>query len=154
MSTISKQKHSSGVANKIPYWERLLVEFIDSKRNEPFVWGSNDCIHFVNEAYKVQYGFNLFQTIESAIYHDLESSLKVAFQHLGTIKLDEATDKLLTRINTNFLQFGDIAFIDTTDFGTGSGSAFGLYLGEKIACLGLDGLVFVDRGYAKFGWRT
>ena len=154
MSTISKRKLSTGVANKVPYWERLLVEYIDTKRVEPFVWGSNDCIHFVNGAYKVQYNQNLFETIDSAIYTDLESSLKVAYEHLGTVKLDEATDQLLDRINSNFLQYGDIAFIDTTDFGTGSGHAFGLYIGEQIACLGLDGLVFVHRKYAKFGWRT
>lgn len=154
MSTISKQKRSSGVASKVPYWERLLVEFIDRKRSEPFAWGSNDCIHFVNEGYKIQYNRNLFSTIDSADYNDLESSFKVAMEHLGTIKLDEATDKLLTRINANFLQFGDIVYIDTTDFGTGSGHAFGLYLGEQIACVSLDGLVFVPRKYAKYGWRT
>jgi hypothetical protein len=108
----------------------------------------------VNEGYKIQYNRNLFSTIDSADYNDLESSFKVAMEHLGTIKLDEATDKLLTRINANFLQFGDIVYIDTTDFGTGSGHAFGLYLGEQIACVSLDGLVFVPRKYAKYGWRT
>lgn len=33
-----------------PDWPSRLVDFIESRRNSPFVWGSNDCLCFAADA--------------------------------------------------------------------------------------------------------
>lgn len=38
------------VLKRLPNWPELLARYVESKANEPFVWGANDCCSFAINA--------------------------------------------------------------------------------------------------------
>ena len=153
MSTISKQNKFSGAANKLPHWERLLDNYIQTNIDHPFEWGTFDCVSFANGAFKVQYGFDCVQANE---YADAKSALKALKKICKTTDLVESVDQFLTRINPNLIRRGDIALVEGNiiDQIDGVGASLGVCIGDKIACVSISGLVFVSFTQARIAWRV
>ena len=153
MSTISKQNKFSGAANKLPHWERLLDNYIQTNIDHPFEWGAFDCVSFANGAFKVQYGFDCVQANE---YSDAKSALKALKKICKTTDLAESVDQFLTRINPNLIRRGDIALVEGNiiDQIDGVGASLGVCIGDNIACVSMSGLVFVSFTQARIAWRV
>ena len=150
---ISKASKLSGVVNKVPHWESLLDNYINSCRSKSFAWGSFDCVRFADGAYQVQYGINLFPPFD---YNDLKSAQKGLKKFCKTINLAESVDQFLPRKEKMLLSRGDLVFHNSalSINVDGVGGSIGVCLGSKIALVGEKSLQFDSIETALFGWKV
>jgi len=116
----------------------ILAEYIHSKLDLPFAWGSNDCVTFVLGWVEIHTGCN----------H--KSSLQPWLSEIEAVKAIKAAGGLLHKCNELFKPVnplaavdGDIALIDRTVY---------LFSGPNIVGPGSSGLVFDDRMRVKCAW--
>jgi hypothetical protein len=58
---------------RYPDWPERLAAFIETRRAEPFAWGSNDCGLFAADAVRAIYGIDLAHDLRGA-YHSEEGA--------------------------------------------------------------------------------
>lgn len=126
-------------------WPNLLEAYIDSKRNEPFKWGTNDCALFAKGA------------IETVLVESSTSDLVIRYRSAtGAMKwlvdheaddLWDYMDKHFERIPVKMAQRGDLIGHITTD------KSLGVCLNGMFATPSDDGLMFVSLDDAVTAWR-
>ncbi len=126
--------------------QRTLADYIEEKRNEQFVYGLNDCCQFVREGVERVTGKPI-DTSDIGKYSTVKEALRVlkkqgGFESLGKKYFGDP-------IEPTYAQRGDIVLFNYKDV-----EAVGLCVGDKIACLDKDGVVFIDLlENAKLAWR-
>lgn len=128
---------------RLSSWSHNLEDFIDSLRDKPFSWGKNDCLTFANGSHIAMTG--------NALASDWVGGYSSAFgakkryltllKKQGSKSIIEAIDKRLQRLNTTLPPRGSIAARKADNPVTGV--SLGVCVGEKIAYVGDDGLVFM-----------
>lgn len=126
-------------------WPNLLEAYIDSKRNEPFKWGTNDCALFAKGA------------IEAVLVESSTSDLVIRYRSAtGAMKwlvdheaddLWDYMDKHFERIPVKMAQRGDLIGHITTD------KSLGVCLNGMFATPSDNGLMFVSMDDAVTAWR-
>ena len=104
---------SSGILTmieRIPNWESALSDYILSKRDEPFVYGQNDCCMFAAGAMIVITGIDPIPEFRGK-YKSLTSSIK-ALKEFGAGDLEKTIDGKLPEIPVGLARRGDVAFYD------------------------------------------
>ena len=124
-----------------------LIEFLQSRRDQPFVWGENDCCLFVADGIKVFTGID--HASEFRGQYSSELGAAKALKRLGAGDLTSTlTAKFGSPIPPLHAMRGDIALIDVNG-ATNVGLVFG-----AVYCPGENGLVEQPLSFAQCAWRT
>jgi len=94
--------------NRLDNWPALLAKYFLEKKDQPFVWGKNDCCRFADGAVIAITGQSMMQSFNY-------SSEKQALRLLKT-QLRELTSKELGQsIKPAFAQRGDVVLVHRGD---------------------------------------
>lgn len=132
---------------RLANWPDLLSEHIEEWRHKKFEWGKADCALFCLYAEKAICGSSRFDDFIGQ-YSSAAGSAK-ALLKIGAGDLAASVGARLDEIEPIKAQRGDVALIDTPD-----GDALSLVVGDKVAAMGKDGLIFLSLGAAKRVWRV
>ena len=132
---------------RLANWPDRLAEHIEKWRNKKFRWGTSDCSMFVLQAEKAMCGESRFQDFVGQ--YKSEDGSKKALEEIGKGSLEATLDDRLEVVNVKSAMRGDVALIETPD-----GDALSLVIGNQIAAMSKQGLVFVPLSAAKKVWRV
>ena len=132
---------------RLANWPDLLANHIEEWRHKKFEWGKADCALFCFYAEKAMCGSSRFDDF-SGKYRSAAGSAK-ALLKIGAGDLAASVGARLQEIEPHKAQRGDVALIDTPD-----GNALSLVVGDKVAAMGKDGLVFLPLSAAKQAWKV
>lgn len=126
-------------------WPNRLEAYVESKRSEPFKWGTNDCALFARGA------------VESILVESSTSDLVMRYRSAaGAMKwlidheaedLWDFVDKHFERIPVKMAQRGDLVGHMTTD------KSIGVCLNGMFATPSDNGLLFASMDDAVTAWR-
>lgn len=128
-------------------WPTRLNDHIEEWRHKKFEWGKADCALFCLYAEKAICGSSRFDDFIGK-YRSAAGSVK-ALLKIGGGDLAASVGARLAEIETSKAQRGDVALIDTP-----AGDALSLVIGDKVAAMGKDGLVFLPLSAAKKAWKV
>jgi len=128
-------------------WPTRLNDHIEEWRHKKFEWGKADCALFCLYAEKAICGASRFDDFIGK-YRSAAGSAK-ALLKIGAGDLAASVGARLREIKVLEAQRGDVALIDTPD-----GDALSLVVGDKVAAMGKDGLVFLPLSAAKKAWKV
>ena len=128
-------------------WPSRLNDHIEEWRHKKFEWGKADCALFCLYAEKAICGASRFDDFIGK-YRSAAGSAK-ALLKIGGGDLSASVGARLAEIEPYKAQRGDVALIDTP-----LGDALSLVVGDKVAAMGKDGLVFLPLSAAKQAWKV
>ena len=128
-------------------WPDRLQAHIEEWRHKKFEWGKADCALFCLYAEKAICGSSRFDDFIGQ-YRSAAGSVK-ALLKIGGGDLAASVGARLREIKPSEAQRGDVALIDTP-----LGDALSLVVGDKVAAMGKDGLVFLPLTAAKQAWKV
>lgn len=120
---------------RLSNWESPLSEYIASKRNEPFAYGSNDCCYFCFGAIEAITGQDCMAEFRGK--YDTEFGSLRALKEIGQGDLESTMDHKFPTVEIALAQRGDIAFF---------GGCIGVVMGSFAWFLSDDGLERIPRG--------
>jgi hypothetical protein len=115
-----------------------LHDYITAQLQNPFAWGTHDCICFVVGWVEVVTGIEHLQRYKP---WSNEREAWHIIRKLGG--LESEFDKYLKRIPPNLAKDGDIALVDKCAY---------IFSGRFIVSVATDGLIFKDRMEATCAW--
>lgn len=122
-------------------WETNLATYIESKRDEPFAYGSNDCCYFCFGAIEAITGQDCMAEFRGK--YDTEFGSLRALKEIGAGDLESTMDTKFPEIAIGLAQRGDIAFFD---------GAIGVIMGSFAWFVADDGLTRVPREFWTKCW--
>ena len=128
-------------------WPSRLNDHIEEWRHKKFQWGKAECALFCLYAEKAICGSSRFDDFIGK-YRSAAGSAK-ALLRIGGGGLAASVGARLAEIEPSKAQRGDVALIDTP-----LGDALSLVVGDKVAAMGKDGLVFLPLSAAKQAWKV
>lgn len=128
-------------------WPKRLNDHIEEWRHKKFEWGKADCALFCLYAEQAMCGASRFDDFIGK-YRSAAGSVK-ALLKIGGGDLAASLGARLSEIEPSKAQRGDVALIDTP-----LGDALSLVVGDKVAAMGPDGLVFLPLSAAKKAWKV
>lgn len=96
--------------NRASIWEQSLSDYISSKREDPFVYGKNDCCMFVAGAVEAMTGIDPMSEFRGQ-YKSLATSVR-ALKEIGAGDLEKTIDGKFPVIPVSSAKRGDIAFYE------------------------------------------
>jgi hypothetical protein len=118
-------------------WPKLLYEFIEERRFQPFAWSSNDCCIFAADWVRLCTGQDFADEMRGR-YSSALGAFRILVRHRGIIGLVSNHAKL-TPVPLRMMQRGDIVACESR-----TGLALGIGLGPVAAFVNRDGLIFPD----------
>lgn len=131
------------VVDRAGDWETSLAEYIESKRDEPFAYGVNDCCTFISGGVEAMCGYDPMVEFRGK-YSTLAGSIR-ALRKIGKGDLEKTLDDKFMPIPIGQARRGDIAFFD--------GSA-GIIAGRFAWFVSDDGLERIPLTYWEKAWRV
>ena len=128
-------------------WPDRLAAHVEEWRHKPFQWGLHDCAMFCVYGEKAICGETRFDDYVGQ-YQTPKGSLRILRQ-IGNGDLADNVAQRLSEVAPSEAGRGDWALIDTPD-----GDALSLIVGDKVAAMGKDGLVFLPREAVKRAWKV
>jgi hypothetical protein len=128
-------------------WPDRLQAHIEEWRHKKFEWGKADCALFCLYAEKAICGSSRFDDFIGQ-YRSAAGSVK-ALLKIGGGDLAASVGARLREIKLSEAQRGDVALIDTP-----LGDALSLVVGDRVAAMGKDGLIFLPLDAAKKAWKV
>jgi hypothetical protein len=128
-------------------WPTRLNDHIEEWRHKKFEWGKADCALFCLYAEKAICGSSRFDDFIGK-YRSAAGSAR-ALLKIGAGDLAASVGARLREIKVLEAQRGDVALIDTP-----LGDALSLVVGDKVAAMGKDGLIFLPLMAAKKAWKV
>jgi len=128
---------------RLSTWENQLIEYIASKRHQPFEYGSNDCAHFVAGAVQAMTGEDPMPEIRGQ-YDSALGGLRV-LKEIGEGDLESTMDAKFNVIEIGLAQRGDIAFFD---------GSIGVIMGAFAWFVSDDGLERIPRSMWDKAWSV
>lgn len=125
---------------KADNWRRLLVDYIESRRERPFIWGQNDCCLFVADWALIATGFDPAQSYRG-VYDSAMQAHRIASEHggVGGLVAHCLAGIGAQQIDAAHVTAGDIIIRDSV-----LGDCAGIVIGQKAAFVGEYGLTFAD----------
>ena len=124
-----------------------LQAHIEEWRHKKFEWGKADCALFCLYAEKAICGSSRFDDFIGQ-YRSAAGSVKTLLK-IGGGDLAASVGARLREIKPSEAQRGDVALIDTP-----LGDALSLVVGDRVAAMGKDGLIFLPLDAAKKAWKV
>ncbi len=128
-------------------WPTRLNDHIEEWRHKKFEWGKADCALFCLYAEKAICGSSRFDDFIGK-YRSAAGSAR-ALLKIGAGDLATSVGARLREIKVLEAQRGDVALIDTP-----LGDALSLVVGDKVAAMSKDGLIFLPLNAAKKAWKV
>lgn len=128
-------------------WPDRLQAHIEEWRHKKFEWGKSDCGHFCLYAEKAICGASRFD--DWIGQYSSQNGFARFLVKMGVGDLAASVGARLREINPSKAQRGDVALIDTP-----AGDALSLVVGDKVAAMGKDGLIFLPLNAAKKAWKV
>ena len=128
-------------------WPSRLNDHIEEWRHKKFEWGKADCGHFCLYAEKAICGSSRFD--DWIGQYSTQNGFARFLVKMGLGDLAASVGARLTEIKVLEAQRGDVVLIDTPD-----GDALSLVVGDKVAAMGKDGLIFLRLDAAKKAWKV
>ena len=126
-------------------WENKLEELVQTKRHQPFDWGTNNCVGFVAEAQIAMTG----ETDFPEALTDIGSKYNAYRLIRKRVKnITDGANKYFQSIPITMAQRGDIVEIETCE-----GPAVGICLGSNAVFIGKDGLEYFPMTSLIRAWR-
>lgn len=113
--------------NRLDNWPTLLAKYFLEKKDQPFVWGVNDCCRFADGAVIAITGHSMMQSFNYATEKQALRLLKTRLEELVSKELGQS-------IKPAFAQRGDVVLVQR---------------GEMPALAVCDGLVWHGAGLKK-----
>lgn len=130
-------------------WPERLNDYIESRRDTPFEWGTNDCCMFAAHAIEAMTGENPAAEFVRK-YKKQRSAQKIIKDHGGDLAGLICT-KLGQEIDPRQAQRGDVMLVQIP---TEDRECAAVCLGDVWAAPGQDGLVFGTMKSALTAWRV
>lgn len=134
---------------RLPDWADRLENFIQNNRNTPFTWGAFDCGRLCFKAESALYGASRWDDIIT----DDKLSIRNAYKPIKENNCKSLWDLIDTRMerlaSPALAQRGDWLghYVKNEE-------SLGICLGDKMACIGKNGLIFVKLTHAVTAWRV
>jgi hypothetical protein len=128
---------------RISAWEDALVNYIATKRDEPFEYGVNDCCLFAAGAVEAITGEDPMPEFRGK-YDSLKGSLKV-IKEVGAGTLEATLDQKFPEVPISHAQRGDLAFAD---------GSVGVVMGGFAYFVSDDGLERINRSLWDKCWSV
>jgi len=128
-------------------WPTRLNDHIEEWRHKKFEWGKSDCGHFCLYAEKAICGASRFD--DWIGQYSSQNGFARFLVKMGLGDLATSVGARLREIKVLEAQRGDVALIDTP-----LGDALSLVVGDKVAAMGKDGLIFLPLMSAKKAWKV
>ena len=128
-------------------WQSILHAFIDSRRNEPFQWGKNDCALFAADCVSSFTDIDYAESFRGK-YRSLKGSIK-ALKDQGFNSVDEVPDNLFERIPINSAMKGDVVSIKQNNR-----ASLGICIGHFAVFTGVKNLEFMPMYAVEKAWRV
>ena len=128
---------------RISTWQDTLVNYIASKRHEPFEYGVNDCCMFAAGAVIEMTGEDPMSEFRGK-YDSLKGSLKV-IKEIGAGTLELTLDSKFEEVSIGYAQRGDLAFFD---------DSVGVVMGDFAYFASDDGLERIPRDLWNKCWSV
>jgi hypothetical protein len=128
---------------RISTWQDTLVNYIASKRHEPFEYGVNDCCMFAAGAVIEMTGEDPMSEFRGK-YDSLKGSLKV-IKEIGAGTLELTLDSKFQEVSIGYAQRGDLAFFD---------DSVGVVMGDFAYFASDDGLERIPRDLWNKCWSV
>lgn len=132
---------------RLENWPTLLSLYVDSRRNEPFAWGSNDCCLFAADWVLIATGIDIAANYRGT-YTGALGAQRIIFEAGGIDRLLEAHAPMLSRISPKFVGRGDLVLSKAEN-----GPTLGINLGAINAFVGERGLIFAPLDAQGIYWR-
>jgi len=126
---------------RLDNWPQLLTQYIESKRNTPFAWGTADCCQFIAGAIAATTGED--PSVAFGSYED-EAGAQALLDGFGGLE-GLITAALGGPMAAAQMGRGDVCIAD--------GCAC-VCTGQNVVGYGAAGLVFVPRSRASLAWRV
>ena len=125
--------------------ERKLSEYLKAVANEPFKWGSHDCLTFTNGAWKAMYGYGwaddwLGRYMKATEYGDRPLRPDQLRAEFGYFAFSKAVDERLQRAGPIPPRGALVATKKVERMAIGYG--LGICVGSKAAFLSRSGVVY------------
>ncbi len=133
---------------RLPDWPERLARKIDASRNQPFVWGENDCCLFAADCIRAITGVDLAKPYR--IYTSQAQALRMLHKRGGVVGIADtvAAKYNIPEIQPLTAQRGDVCLFDI-----GRGDTLGIVAGEHIFAPGAIGLIGFPILQAVRTWR-
>lgn len=128
-------------------WPDRLCQHIETWRTKKFRWGTADCSMFVLHSEKAICGGSRFSDFIGK--YRSENGSKQALEEIGNGTLEATLDARLEVVGVNFAMRGDVGLIETPE-----GDALSLVIGNQVAAMSKQGLVFLPLSTVKKVWRV
>lgn len=128
-----------------PDWEQRLVAAVEA--TGPFVWGEADCCRFAARVVEAMTGANPAR-LHAGLGTDARDAQAIVTAAGGLYPLLAAA--LGATIETARAGRGDVMLMDCI----GARETVGICMGERVACQGADGVVYLPRHRASAAWRV
>jgi hypothetical protein len=127
-------------------WQSRLAAFVESRRHEPFAWGTNDCCTFACSAVESMTGHDPAEGLRE---HRTAAEAAEVIRDNGGIEA-LACSRLGAEIVTGLAAVGDIGYAECAS------DRWGLVvcIGEHWTGPGESGLVVLPKGAAVRAWRA
>lgn len=130
---------------RIEGWEKKLDAIVESKRNQPFDWASNNCMGLVAEVQQEITGKTDFPEVLENIDNKFNAQRLILKRAKN---LTELMDKNFSKIPITLAQRGDIVEVETCE-----GPAMGVCIGAKAVFIGKDGIEYIPLTALIRAWR-
>lgn len=132
-----------GVIVRKQDWPERLGDFIEQRRDTPFVWGKSDCCLFAADGVEVITGIDFAEK--------WRGKYSSALGAMRFVRQDGGIDKLvsLESLPALMAQRGDVVMV-----GTQGDYALGVCLGRSLAAQGPDGVQFLPADRALLAWKV
>ena len=136
---------------RCPDWPERLKAAIESARDEPFAWGTNDCALFACNVILEITGVDFAEEFRGR-YRSRRGAIR-ALNKIAGLGLEKLADHLADRegiaeVPVAFAQRGDVMLMDTP-----TGPALGICIGGEVAAPQENaGLAFVPAATARRAW--
>jgi len=133
---------------RVENWPTKLVDFIESRRHEPFAWGQNDCSLFVADAL-----IEITGTDYAAPFRGEYSTAIGSFRALKAAGFDSVLEYLTATFgepcHKNQLSRGDVGLFESP-----TGPTVAICIGAIFVATGEAGLVFIPFEQIIVGWQS
>lgn len=132
---------------KVADWDQKLIEFVESKRQEPFEWGKNDCFLFAMDCVAMLRGEDVAAEIRG-----YDSALSAAKLQKKVKSIDWIDERFVRYDHVNLIQRGSIVcYMHETHTPP---EALGICVGAEFVAPGKDGIEFLPMSQVVIGWRV
>lgn len=112
-------------------WPERLAAFIESRRDQPFAWGTRDCVALANDWVEVCTGERVFH-----VEHSTEAEANETIAALGGLEAAVTSVMGSPKANPRAVQRGDVVLFESD-----RGPALGVCIGSEFAVQATRGLI-------------